>query len=95
MIDSCLTAQRDAKAAKAFLNKAIEPVRLHRQAAICTDNASTYRRVIRESDPATRKHLLDCRQSFRSLRTAEASLMGNKTKSHYQTRSYPQQTARH
>jgi len=43
-----LTASRDAKAAKAFLNKAIERVRLHRPVSICTDKASTYRKVIRE-----------------------------------------------
>jgi len=30
MVDFRLTARRDAKAAKAFLNKAIERVRLHR-----------------------------------------------------------------
>lgn len=48
MIDFRLTARRDAKAAKAFLNKAIERVRLHRPVTICTDKAPTYRRVIRE-----------------------------------------------
>lgn len=48
MIDFRLTAPRDAKAAKAFLNRAIERVRLHRPVTICTDKAATYRRVIRE-----------------------------------------------
>lgn len=40
-------ARRDAKAAKAFLNKAIERVRLHRPVVIVTDKAHSYRRVIR------------------------------------------------
>ena len=35
MIDFRLTAGRDAKAAKAFLNKAIKRVRLHRPVLIC------------------------------------------------------------
>lgn len=48
MVDFRLTARRDAKAAKAFLNKAIERVRLHRPITICTDKAQAYRRVIRE-----------------------------------------------
>jgi IS6 family transposase len=48
MVDFCLTARRDAKAAKAFLNKAIERVRLHRPVTIVTDKAPAYRRVIRE-----------------------------------------------
>ena len=48
LIDFRLTARRDAKAAKAFLNKAIERVRLHRPVSICTDKAPTYRKVIRE-----------------------------------------------
>ncbi|HEV8036101.1 MAG TPA: IS6 family transposase [Yoonia sp.] len=48
MIDFRLTARRDAKAAKTFLNKAIERVWLHRPVTICTDKAPTYRRVIRE-----------------------------------------------
>lgn len=43
-----LTARRDAKAAKAFLNKAIERVRPHRPVTIVTDKAPTYRRVIRD-----------------------------------------------
>ena len=48
MIDFRLTARRDAKAAKAFVNKAIEQVRLHRPVTICTDKARAYARVIRE-----------------------------------------------
>lgn len=54
MVDFRLTARRDAKAAKAFLRKAIERVRRHRPAAIVTDKAPAYQRVIREinqSDP--------------------------------------------
>ncbi|MDG1069749.1 MAG: DDE-type integrase/transposase/recombinase [Sulfitobacter sp.] len=48
MVDLRLTTRREAKAAKAFLNSTIEWVRLHRPVTICTDNAHTYRRVIRE-----------------------------------------------
>ncbi|MEO9517082.1 MAG: IS6 family transposase [Paracoccaceae bacterium] len=48
LVDFRLTARRDAKAAKAFLNKAIERVRLHRPVSICTDKAPTYRKVIRD-----------------------------------------------
>lgn len=98
MIDFRLTARRDAKA---FLNKAIERVRLHRPVTICTDKAQAYRRVIRElnqsydphfdsirhidqkwrnnrieSDHAAMKQLLGFRQSFRSLRSAKATLSG-------------------
>tara|TARA_R110002049_G_scaffold199948_2_gene370445 strand:+ start:14359 stop:15072 length:714 start_codon:yes stop_codon:yes gene_type:complete len=104
MIDFRLTARRDAKAAKAFLNKAIERVRLHRPVTIITDKAPTYRRVIREincrydlhfdsirhidkkwrnnlieSDHAAMKRTLGYRQSFRSLRSAKATLSGLET----------------
>lgn len=48
MVDFRLTARPDAKAAKAFLNKAIERVRLHRPVTICADKAQAYARVIRE-----------------------------------------------
>ena len=48
IVDFRLTARRDAKAAKAYLNKAIERVRLHRPVTIVTDKAQAYRRVIRE-----------------------------------------------
>lgn len=104
LVDFRLTARRDAKAAKAFLNKAIERVRLHRPVSICTDKAPTYRKVIREinhrydphfdyishvdrkylnnrveSDHAALKRLLGYRQSFRSLRSAKATLQGMET----------------
>lgn len=104
MIDFRLTARRDAKAAKAFLNKAIERVRLHRPVTIVTDKAHSYRRVIREinhrydphfdsirhidrkwrnnlieSDHAALKRLFGYRQSFRSLRSAKATLNGIET----------------
>jgi len=104
MVDFRLTARRDAKAAKAFLRKAIERVRLHRPLTICTDTAHAYRRVIREidhrydphfdsirhidkkwrnnrieSDHAAMKRLLGYRQTFRSLRTAKATLSGIET----------------
>lgn len=101
LVDFRSTARRDAKAAKAFLNKAIERARLHRPVSIITDKAPTYRKVIRdinyrydphfngirhinqkwrnnriESDHAALKRLLGYRQSFRSLRTAKATLQG-------------------
>lgn len=104
MIDFRLTAGRDAQAAKAFLNKAIERVRLHRPVTIVTDRAQSYRRVISEinqrydphfdgirhidkkwrnnrieSDHAAMKRLLGYRQSFRSLRSAKATLSGIET----------------
>lgn len=104
MVDFRLTARRDAKAAKAFLCKAIERVRLHRPVTICTDKAQAYRGVIREinhrydphfdstrhidrkwqnnlieSDHAAMKRLLGYRQSFRSLRSAKATLSGIET----------------
>ena len=104
MVDFRLTARRDAKAAKAFLNKAIKRVRLHRPVTIVTDKAQTYRLVIREinhrydphsdsirhidrkwrnnlieSDHAAMKRLLGYRQSFRSLRSAKATLSGIET----------------
>ncbi|MEL7064972.1 MAG: DDE-type integrase/transposase/recombinase, partial [Bacteroidota bacterium] len=94
----------DAKAAKAFLNKAIQRVRLHRPMTICTNKAHAYARVIAEvnheydphidsirhidrkwlnnrieSDHAAMKRLLGYRQSFRSLRSAKATLSGIET----------------
>ncbi len=45
--ESMRGARRDAKAAKAFLKKAIERVRLHRPVTICTDKAQAYRRPLR------------------------------------------------
>nr|WP_281015702.1 DDE-type integrase/transposase/recombinase [Roseobacter litoralis] len=44
----CEARRGEAKAVKAFLNKAIESVLLHRLVSICTDKAPTYRKVIRE-----------------------------------------------
>ena len=104
MVDFRLTARRDVKAAKAFLNKAIERVRLHRPVTIVTDKAHSYGRAVREinhqydphfdsirhidrkwrnnlieSDHASIKRLLGHRQSFRSLRTAKATLSGIET----------------
>nr|WP_282059497.1 IS6 family transposase [Roseobacter litoralis] len=45
LVEFRLTARRDVKA---FLNRAIERVRLHRPVSICTGKAPTYRMVIRE-----------------------------------------------
>lgn len=50
LIDFRLTAKRDAKAARAFLRKAIEKARLHRPVTICTDKAPTYRKVIQDEN---------------------------------------------
>ena len=50
MIDFRLTARRDSNAAKAFLRKAIDKVRLHRPVTICTDNAPTYRKVVQHEN---------------------------------------------
>lgn len=99
MVDFRLTAQRGTKAARAFLNKAIERFRLHRPVTIVTDKAHSYRREIRvihhhydphfertrhidkesrknliESNHAAMKRLLGYRQSFRSLKSAKATL---------------------
>ncbi|SMY09780.1 IS6 family transposase [Flavimaricola marinus] len=104
MVDFRPTARRDGKAASAFLNKAIERVRLHRPLTIVTDKTHSYRRVIREinhhydphfdsirhidrkwqnnlieSDHSAMKRLLGYRQSFRSLRSAKATLSGIET----------------
>jgi len=103
-IDFRLTARRDAKAAKAFLQRAIESTRLYRPVSIFTDKAPAYRKVIQdlnhrydphfdsithndrkwrnnriESDHAALKRLLGTRQSFRSLRSAKATLMAIET----------------
>ena len=48
LVDFQLTARRDAKAAKALLNKAIERTRLHHLVSITTDKAPAYYKVIRE-----------------------------------------------
>ncbi len=104
LVDFRLTARRDGTAAKAFLDKGLERVRLHLPVSICTDKAPTYRQVIRdinhcynplfdyithndrkylnnrfESDHVALERLLGYRQSFRSLRSAEATLLGMKT----------------
>ncbi|WP_424991256.1 IS6 family transposase [Fluviibacterium sp. S390] len=63
MVDFRLTARQDAKAAKAFLNKAIKCVRLHRPVTICTDKAQAYRRVIREINHRHDPHV----DSFRHI----------------------------
>jgi IS6 family transposase len=47
----------DAKAAKVFLNKAIERVRLHRPVSICMYKAPTYRKVIRDINYRYDRHL--------------------------------------
>ncbi|MEP3035408.1 MAG: IS6 family transposase [Pseudoruegeria sp.] len=58
IVDFRLTARRDAKVAKAFLNNAIKRVRLHRPV---TDKAQACRRVIREINRqhATRRQRRD------------------------------------
>jgi transposase, IS6 family len=48
LVDFRLTARRDAKAAKAFLNKANEHVRMLSPVPICTNKAPTYGKVIRK-----------------------------------------------
>jgi IS6 family transposase len=52
LVDFRLTARRDAKSAKTFLEKTIERARLHRPVSIGTDKAPTYRKVIREINHA-------------------------------------------
>ena len=56
LVDFRLTERRDAKAAKAFLNKAIERVRLHRPVSIYTDKAAAYRKVISEINHPANPH---------------------------------------
>ena len=74
MIDSRLTARRDAKAAKAFLNRAIERVRLHRPVTICTDKAQAYARVIREINHRYDPH-------FDSIRHIDRKWLNNRIES--------------
>ncbi|MEP1519713.1 DDE-type integrase/transposase/recombinase [Ascidiaceihabitans sp.] len=57
LVDFKLTARRDAKAAKAFLNKAIERVWLHRPVSICTDKTPTYRKVKRDINQRYDPHI--------------------------------------
>lgn len=70
MIDFRPTARRDAKAARDFLNKAIERVRFNRPVTIVTDKAPSYRRVIRE---------INCRYDpyFDSIRNIEKKWRNN------------------
>ena len=82
MIDFRLTARRDAKAAKAFLNKAIERVRLHRPVTICTDKAQAYRRVIREIN-----HRYDPR--FDSIRHIDRKWCNNRIESDHAAMKRP------
>lgn len=91
MVDFRLTARRDAKAAKAFLNRAIERVSLHRPVIRGINHRydphfdsirhidRKWRNNLIESDHAAMKGLLGYRQSFRSLRTAKATLSGIET----------------
>ncbi|MCY4334741.1 MAG: DDE-type integrase/transposase/recombinase [Litoreibacter sp.] len=57
LIDFRLTTKRGAKAAGAFMRKAIEKARLHRPVTICTDKAPQYRRVIRQINHRYDPHL--------------------------------------
>ncbi len=66
MVDFRLTARRDAKAAKAFLKKAIGRGRLRRPVTIVTDKAPTYRRVIHINNHRYDPH-------FESISTSIAS----------------------
>jgi len=59
MVDFRLTTRRDSKAAEAFLNKAIECVRLQCPVTIVTDKTPAYRRIIREIDHRCDPHF-DC-----------------------------------
>nr|WP_264479460.1 transposase [Roseobacter sp. H9] len=68
MVASRLTARRDAKAAKAFLNKAIERVRLHRPVTICTAKAHAYRCVIRDINHRYDPHVESIRHIDRKWR---------------------------
>ncbi|WP_386630152.1 IS6 family transposase [Sulfitobacter geojensis] len=60
--------RRAAKAAKAFLNKAIEPMRLHRPVSIVTDKAKIYRRVTREINHRYDQHFDSTRYIDRKWR---------------------------
>lgn len=68
MVDVRLTARRDARAARAFVNKAIERVRLHRPVAIVADKAQSYRRVIREINQRYDPHFDSIRHIDRKWR---------------------------
>ena len=70
MFDFRLIARQDAKAAKAFMNKAIERVRLHRPVTIVTDKAQAYRRVIREINHRYDPHFEGIRHIYRKWRNS-------------------------
>ena len=74
MVDFRLTARREAKAAKAFLNKAIQRVRLHRPMTICTDKAHTYARVNAEVNHEYDPH-------FDSIRHIDKKWLNNRIES--------------
>ena len=67
MVDFRTTARRDAKAARALLDEAIERVRHHRPEVIVTDKAHTYRRMVREID-------LGCDPYFDDICQSESKL---------------------
>lgn len=68
MVDLRLTARRDAKAATAFLNNAIELVKLHRPVTMVTDKAHICRRVIREINHRHDPHFDSIRHEDRKWR---------------------------
>ena len=74
MVDFRLKARRDVNAAKAFPNKAIERVRLHRPVTIVTDKAQVYRRIIREINHRYDPH-------FDSIRHIDKKWRNNLTES--------------
>lgn len=63
-----MTPRRDAKTAIAFLDKAIERVRLHGPVTIVTDNAHTYRLVIRVIDHSYDPHFDSIRHTDKKWR---------------------------
>ncbi|UTH46277.1 IS6 family transposase [Loktanella salsilacus] len=69
-----LPARRDAKAAKAFLKKAIERVGLNRPVSICTHKAPTYRKVILEINYAYDPH-------FDSITHVDRKYLNNRVES--------------
>jgi transposase-like protein len=93
MLDFRLTARRDAKAAKAFLNKAIERVRLHRPVTIVTDKAHSYRRVIREINHRYDPHI---DRKWRNNRPDKRPHLtnANRIRNVLLCRSHPHKTAR-
>ncbi|MCJ7874854.1 DDE-type integrase/transposase/recombinase [Phaeobacter sp. J2-8] len=69
MIDFRHTARRDARAARALLNKAIAHVRLNRPVTIVTDEAHSDRRAIREINhklPSVKREIEFIRGLFES-----------------------------